>query len=176
MTYNPYQQYAQYGQAFPPAYNSPYQSAIPQQQVNMQQMPSQTVQSIPQQQMYQTTNALPEISDERIWVQGEAGAKSYLVARGATVTLWDSESAVIYLKSVDLNGKPHMEIIDLTYRNRNQSIQSKDQDNPSNININSYVTREEYDNICLKIDALSAKQEAFESRISATQQEVDKNV
>ena len=36
-----------------------------------------------------------------IWVQGEAAAKSYLVAPGCTVQLWDSEKKVIYLKSAD---------------------------------------------------------------------------
>ena len=29
-----------------------------------------------------------------IWVQGEAAAKSYLVAPGSTVQLWDSEGKV----------------------------------------------------------------------------------
>ena len=31
-----------------------------------------------------------------IWVQGEAAAKSYLVAAGNTVPLWDSENMCIY--------------------------------------------------------------------------------
>jgi hypothetical protein len=31
-------------------------------------------------------------SSGQIWVQGEAGAKSYLVAPNKTVTLWDSET------------------------------------------------------------------------------------
>ena len=41
-----------------------------------------------------------------IWVQGEAGAKSYLVAPNNTVQLWDSESQTIYLKSADASGMP----------------------------------------------------------------------
>ena len=52
-----------------------------------------------------------------IWVQGEAGAKSYLVAPNSTVTLWDSEAQVIYLKSADASGMPSMKIIDYTIRN-----------------------------------------------------------
>ena len=43
-----------------------------------------------------------------IWVQGEAGAKSYLVAPNNTVQLWDSESQTIYLKSADASGMPSM--------------------------------------------------------------------
>ena len=35
------------------------------------------------------------------WVQGEAGAKSYLVAPNSTVVLWDSETPTIYITSSD---------------------------------------------------------------------------
>lgn len=51
-----------------------------------------------------------------IWVQGENAAKSYLVAPGCTVDLWDSEEKVIYLKSADASGMPSMKILDYTVR------------------------------------------------------------
>lgn len=51
-----------------------------------------------------------------IWVQGEAGAKSYLVAPNTTVPLWDSETQTIYLKSADASGMPSMKVIDYTVR------------------------------------------------------------
>ena len=51
-----------------------------------------------------------------IWVQGEAAAKSYLVAPGSTVQLWDSEQKVIYLKSADASGMPSMKVLDYTIR------------------------------------------------------------
>lgn len=51
-----------------------------------------------------------------IWVQGEAGAKSYMVAPNTTVQLWDSEANVIYLKSADASGMPSMRILDYTIR------------------------------------------------------------
>ena len=51
-----------------------------------------------------------------IWVQGEAGAKSYLVAPNNTVQLWDSEAQVIYLKSADASGMPSMKVLDYTIR------------------------------------------------------------
>ena len=51
-----------------------------------------------------------------IWVQGEAGAKSYLVAPNTTVQLWDSENPVIYLKSADGSGMPTMKVLDYTIR------------------------------------------------------------
>ena len=43
-----------------------------------------------------------------IWVQGEAGAKSWFVAPGATVLLMDSENPRFYMKSADMNGVPAM--------------------------------------------------------------------
>lgn len=51
-----------------------------------------------------------------IWVQGEAGAKSYLVAPNTTVQLWDSESQTIYLKSADSSGMPSIKVLDYTVR------------------------------------------------------------
>lgn len=41
-----------------------------------------------------------------IWVQGEAGAKSYLVAPNTTVLLMDSEAERFYIKSSDASGMP----------------------------------------------------------------------
>jgi len=63
------------------------------------------------QQPQQTTNGI-------IWVQGEAGAKSYLVAPNNSVTLWDSEAQVIYVKSADASGMPSIKILDYTIRNQ----------------------------------------------------------
>lgn len=54
--------------------------------------------------------------DGFIWVQGEAAAKSFMVAPNTTVTLWDSEAQVIYIKSADANGMPSMRIIDYKFR------------------------------------------------------------
>lgn len=68
----------------------------------------------------QTMASMPQNSPQQntgiTWVQGEAGAKSYLVAPNTTVTLWDSEAQVIYLKSADVSGMPSMKIIDYTIR------------------------------------------------------------
>lgn len=69
-------------------YYNPYQSQY------MSQMPQQPVQ----------VQAQP--SSGLIWVQGEAGAKSYLVAPNTTVMLMDSETQRFYLKSSDASGMP----------------------------------------------------------------------
>ena len=55
-------------------------------------------------QMYQPYQQ-PQTNNGIIWVQGEAGAKSYLVAPNNTVQLWDSEDQKIYLKSAQLGSE-----------------------------------------------------------------------
>lgn len=85
-----------------------------------------------------------------IWVQGEAGAKSYLVAPNTTVQLWDSEEQVIYLKSADASGMPSMRVLDYKIRETNAptappSVSQKHEE---------YVTKEE----------LRAFQESLEKR------------
>jgi hypothetical protein len=58
--------------------------------------------------------------DDRIWVQGIAGAKAYFVAPNTTVVLWDTEAPILYVKSADASGKPlEIEIIDLSRRGQN---------------------------------------------------------
>ena len=51
-----------------------------------------------------------------IWVNGEDGARAYMVAPNHTVALWDSESQTIYLKSADNMGKPTIQYLDYTMR------------------------------------------------------------
>ena len=75
-----------------------------------------------------------------IWVQGEAGAKSYLVAPNSTVQLWDSENQVIYLKSADASGMPSMRILD--YQIREASNQPSALQKVPNSK-EEYVTKEE---------------------------------
>ena len=58
----------------------------------------------------------PQQSPGIIWVQGEAGAKSYLIAPNSTVQLWDSEAQVIYIKSADASGMPSIKTLDYTIR------------------------------------------------------------
>lgn len=68
-------------------------------------------------QYYQAQPVTPQqTGNSPIWVQGEAGAKSYLVAPNTTVALWDSEAQVIYLKSADPSGMPQMKVLDYTIR------------------------------------------------------------
>ena len=73
-----------------------------------------------------------------IWVQGEAGAKSYLVAPNTTVQLWDSENQSIYLKSADASGMPSIKVLDYTIRQTSQPPKAE-----SAVPEAEYVTKDE---------------------------------
>ena len=89
----------------------------------------------------------PQQNQGIIWVQGEAGAKSYLVAPNSTVQLWDSESKTIFLKSADASGMPSMKILDYTIRG-----ESTEKPAP----VPEYATREEVNALAEKIKDLEA--------------------
>lgn len=91
----------------------------------------------------------PQQNNGIIWVQGEAGAKSYLVAPNNTVQLWDSESQTIYLKSADASGMPSMRILDYTIRSSGLN------NVPQSIAMNQdAATRQEINNLQAQIDTL----------------------
>jgi len=51
------------------------------------------------------------------WVQGETGAKAFVIGAGQSVLLMDSESNVFYIKSTDNSGMPlPLRIFDYTER------------------------------------------------------------
>ena len=130
-------------------YQYPYYGAQPpmpdnlaQLRMNANQMQNAVAQpTIPSQPMQQQSSQI-------IWVSGEAGAKSYLVAPGNTVMLLDAENSVFYLKSADASGMPlPLRIFD--YKERSVMPQqvvggsvSAEQFNPDR-----FVTREEFDEL-----------------------------
>lgn len=81
-----------------------------------------------------------------IWVQGEAAAKSYLVAPGSTVQLWDSEEKIIYLKSADASGMPSIKILDYTIRGEEKEQKPEE-----------YATKADLEALAEKVRELSAK-------------------
>lgn len=132
--YQPYQ--PMYGQG----YGQPMQDQLAQlrQPYQMQPMP-QGQPMMPAQQ--------PQPDNGMIWVQGEAGAKAYMVAPGNSVVLWDSEDHVIYIKSADAAGMPGMRVFEYVERTaapRNVSIG----------NANQYVTRAEFEDFAARINQM----------------------
>ena len=84
----------------------------------------------------------PAPSSSFVWVQGDAGAKSYPVAPGNRIALFDSENPVVYIKSVDLSGRPaEMEIYDLVRR------EPKPVSEPPKVDLTNFITRDEISTI-----------------------------
>lgn len=115
--------------------------------MNYQQMYPQ-YNYVPQQQVVQPQPQVVSSNDNGIlWVQGEAGAKSWAVAPGKSVMLMDSESNTFYIKSSDQSGMPMpLRIFDYHERNVQQTqpqvVQSKE------IDTSQFITREEF-NRCI---------------------------
>ncbi len=104
-------------------------------------------------------------SSSIIWVQGEAGAKSYMVAPNTTVQLWDSESQTIYLKSADASGMPSMRILDYTIRSEAHTspVQGVKASDPIN------VSREDLNALQSQIDTLKDEVRACRQTIAESE-------
>jgi hypothetical protein len=130
------------------------------QQIPMQQpMMQQPIQQMP---MVQT-------SDDRIWVQGEAGAKAYFVAANATVVLWDTESPTLYIKSADATGKPlEMDIIDLSRRAKNLPAMSQNPPTEHKCTCgDKFVLKKDFEALQIEFDALRRELEALKEKTKA---------
>ncbi|MCM1364396.1 MAG: hypothetical protein NC122_04120 [Faecalibacterium sp.] len=145
-----------YGNYQPPFYSAPMPDNLAQLRANQQ--PMQQMQTIqPQQsQPIQPTLPTPQTSSNGIiWVQGEEGAKAYLVAPNSTVVLWDSENPTIYLKSADGSGIPSMRTLDWVERNTMPKVTLP---SVSEQNTDKFVTREEFDALKAQLEAMKAKE------------------
>ena len=114
-----------------PGYNVPgYQSQIP----SVPAMPSQ---------------AVAQQSQGIVWVQGESGAKSYLMAPNSTALLMDSEASRMYIKSTDAAGMPNMRIFEYTEVGTQQPQVQAQQNMPN------YALRDDLNALKAKVDEIS---------------------
>ena len=129
-------QYPYYGAQQPMADN------LAQLRMNTTQMQNAVVQpSMPSQPIQQQSSQI-------IWVSGEAGAKSYLVAPGNTVMLLDAENSVFYLKSADASGMPlPLRIFDYKERTTMAQQAFSGSVTAESVNLDNFVTRKEFDEL-----------------------------
>ena len=83
-----------------------------------------------------------------VWVQGEAGAKSYMVANGSSVLLMDSERQCFYLKSCDAAGMPSMRVFDYQVRKAAPIPEEAAAE---------YVTRKDFEALQSRVDELTKR-------------------
>lgn len=99
----------------------------------------------------QQTQGTPSI----IWVQGEEGAKAYMVAAGNSVLLMDSENSAFYIKSTDASGMPlPLRVFDYKERTTAAKTPPQTAQQPGV----EFVTRAEFDALAARCAALE-KQE-----------------
>lgn len=126
---------AYYAPFYRPTYYNPMQNGQDLNQFNQQFQQPIAPTPTPQ----QTGNGL-------IWVQGEAGAKSYFVAPGNTVMLMDSESERFYLKSADASGMPMpLRIFDYKELTVSPTQGENSPVSAERINLDDFITREEFE-------------------------------
>lgn len=115
------------------------------------QMPAYYPQQVNNQYAYQTQ---AQQGNGIIWVSGEAGAKAYLVAPNTSVTLWDTESQTIYVKSADASGMPSMKTLDYTMR---ESIVPEAKISP----VSDYATKDDISIIRNELNEIKANIESM---------------
>lgn len=149
MNYQPMQNYGNY-QPMPQSYADRLTQLQNQynQAVNVPQM-----QTVPQQQVNQGL----------LWVSGEVGAKSYLVAPNSTVLLMDSDAQRFYLKSADNAGMPSLRIFEYS------EVTNIPQNAPQALNTDlkdldgKYVTREEYEGLKRQYESIMERLDSMVS-------------
>ena len=115
---------------------------------NMRQNQYMQYQQMPQVQQPQQSAQPQPINSGIIWVQGEEGAKAYMVAPGNSVLLMDSENSAFYIKSTDNSGMP-MPLRIFDYTERNAKVQNNAKFNQENV---EYVTRQEFEQLSARIN------------------------
>ena len=101
------------GGYFPQYQNGAVPDMLNQYKGQYQQMPmQQPVQQMPMQNVPQPTPS----NDMMIWVLSEGEAQSYPVAPNNSVILWDKNSDVVYIKSVNAQNVPSFRVLDYKER------------------------------------------------------------
>ena len=149
MNYQPMQNYGAY-QTIP----QPYPDRLTQLQNQYQQAVNvPQIQTMPQQQVNQGL----------LWVSGEVGAKSYLVAPNSTVLLMDSDAQRFYLKSADNAGMPSLRIFEYS------EVTNIPQNAPQALNTDlkeldsKYVKREEYEGLKRQYESIMERLDSMVS-------------
>lgn len=104
------------------------------------------------------------------WVYGDAGAEAFPVAPGKTVLLMHYNEPILYVKSVDMNGRPlPMEVYELVRRNNGYSQAPQIPQQPQ-MNMNEYVKKSELEGQVNEIMNRAMSQRPMNSNNGASMQ------
>lgn len=152
--------------AYNPYFNPYYQQPAPQFYGNNGAMPDTLSQMKGQYQppTQPSQMSAPNPTSDMIWVLGEVEAQSYPVAPNNTVTLWDKNQKTIYIKSVNAQGVPSMQILDFTERVQNGSQMPEKHACQCG---DKFATKEEIKALQGKYDEIMSKLQALEDKPKA---------
>lgn len=127
------------------------------------------------QNQYQQSINVPQMPQQQVnqgllWVSGEVGAKSYLVAPNSTVLLMDSDSSRFYLKSADNAGMPNLRIFE--YREVTGTPQNAPQATNTDLKDldSKYVKREEYEGLKRQYESIMERLDNINSNHAEVEQ------
>ena len=129
------------------------------QQMPMQQpMMQQPIQQMPIQiQPTQMSGA-----NDMIWVLSEGEAQSYPVAPNNSVILWDKNSDVVYIKSVNAQNVPSFRVLD--YKERTADNAQKTPDKHECKCGSKFVSKEDFKSLQSEFEALKAELEEIKTK------------
>lgn len=111
-------------------------------------------QNYPQQGQPQNVTQMPQNDNSMIWVLGKNEAEGYPVAPNNTVVMWDRNQNTTYIKSVNAQGIPSMEILDYTKRTPENAKMPE----LAALNLDAkFVTKEQFTTLQTEFDSLVKK-------------------
>ena len=126
-----------------------------------QQMPmQQPIQQMPMQNMPQ-----PIPSNDMIWVLSEGEAQSYPVAPNNSVILWDKNSDVVYIKSVNAQNVPSFRVLD--YKERTSDNTPKTPQKHECQCGSKFVSKEDFKSLQSEFEALKGELDELKAKSKA---------
>lgn len=148
------------GGYFPQYQNGAVPDMLNQYKGQYQQMP---MMQHPIQQM--PTTAQPTPTNDMIWVLSEGEAQSYPVAPNNSVILWDKNSDVVYIKSVNAQNVPSFRVLD--YKERTADNAPKTPTEHKCICGDKFVLKKDFQALQSEFEALRGELEELKAKPKA---------
>ena len=153
--------YPQYQNGAVPDMLNQYKGQYQQPQIQNQQPFSQPFSQPIQQPMAMQ----PQTNDMMIWVLSEGEAQSYPVAPNNSVILWDKNSDVVYIKSVNAQNVPSFRVLD--YKERTADNAPKTPDKHECKCGSKFVSKEDFQDLQREFEALRGELEELKAKPKA---------